>query len=125
MKKLLTTLTACAVLLCLAGCGQKIADTKTETGIDKNDVRSLSYDAFTHDYELNVDYRSTGSVVTLGIFKKADVPDLTQVDMKKALTTSSAREGKLVQKIEKGTAVTVVITNSEMKTDVWTKIWSK
>jgi hypothetical protein len=125
MKKLQTTLTACAVLLCLAGCGPKIADTKTETGIDKNDLRSLTYDALTQDYELNVEYRSTASVVTLGIFKKVDVPVLEQLDMKKALTTSTAREGKLVQKIQKGTAVTVVITGAETKSDVWTKIWSK
>jgi predicted small lipoprotein YifL len=125
MTKLLATLLASAVLLTLTGCGQKIADQKTETGIDKNDVRSLSYDAFTNDYELSVEYRSTGAVVTLGIFKKADVPDLAQADFKKALTTSSAREGKLVHKIEKGTPVMVVITNSEMKTDVWLKIASK
>lgn len=126
MNKLLATLTAAAILLCLAGCArQRIDDTKTETGVDKTDVRSLSYDAFTHDYDLNVEFKSTNSVVTVGIFKKADVPVLEQVDMKKALTTSSAREGKLVQKIEKGTAVTVVITGAETKTDVSIKIWSK
>ncbi len=125
MNKLLTTLTACAVLLCLAGCGQKIADEKTESGVDKNDVRCMSYDALTNDYILNVEFRSNFSIVTLAIFKKADVPDLTQVDIKKALTTQTAREGKLVQKIDKGTAVSVLILNEESKTEVWTKIWSK
>jgi hypothetical protein len=125
MNKLFTTFTVCAVLLCLAGCGQKIADTKNETGLDKNDVRSLSYGAFTHDYELNVEFKSTGSIVTLAIFNQVDIADLTKADMKKALTTQTAREGKLVQKIAKGTAVTVVITGAEMKTDVWTKIYSK
>ena len=125
MNKLLATLTACAVLLTLAGCGPPIDYTRTETSIEKTDVRCISFDGLKQDYELHVEYRSTGSDITVGIFKKADVPVLEQVDVKKALTTSSAREGKLVQKIEKGTAVTVVITGAETKTDVSIKIWSK
>ena len=112
------------MLLCLAGC-MKIAEVNTELDMNKGDVRRVSFDALPYDYELNVEFRSTNSIVTVAIFNKADVLKLKEVDSKKALATHTAREGKLVQKIDKGTAVSVVILNDEMKTDVWTKVWSK
>lgn len=113
-----------ALCLILGGCGQKLNDEGTKT-IEAGGAQIYSYDAFTHDYALTVEFKSTDSELTVGVFRQSDLPDKTAPDTSKSLASKTGKEGTITVDIPKGTPIHILAYSVKSKTSLWTKMTSK
>ena len=112
------------LVLELAGCSRYVA-TDEKYDLKAGNIKSVSIGAFAKDITLTVNFTSSNSDITVGVFKESDVPNLEQISSAKPLAKATGKEGTVTVDVPKDTPFMMAIYGVTGDTSATLKASSK
>ncbi|MBX9584649.1 MAG: hypothetical protein K2X87_30470 [Gemmataceae bacterium] len=127
--RLAAACTLAAGLAALPGCGPGALNVSRTYDLEPGEARSIDVDGIGSPQTLVVTYESSAGPVTVGVFKKADIPqddDLMTVPATKSLAPAGKDDkGTVTAEVPANTPVRVVVRDPPKKSNVKVHVTNK